>query len=308
MSGRRKVAIGLVGFGSLIVAAMATGVRAVKPGERVVVRRFGRVVRPGWGPGIHVGLPLGLDRFESVRTDEVRRVSVGTGPSASVAVPDPAAGEFLTGDLNLAHAQAVVQYRVARPEEWLARAQDPERLLRSRAESALARALARRGIDPILRDDRPAISREVAGALGRAAIEVGVEVLGVSLTEARPPAEVAEDFLAADSAQSRRDGRVTEATTLAGTTATRARAEADAVVERARSSAERRQVAARAEAGRFLAMLEAARLDRPLTIRRLYLDAMAEFLPRAGRKVIVPADGSVDLGILGDTAGASVPR
>src|SRR5262249_9311122 len=157
-------------------AALATGVRVVRPGERLVVRRFGRVVRPSWGPGIQVGLPLGMDRFDAVRTDEVRRVTIGTEDPASVAVPDPGAGGLLPGDLNVAGVRAVVEYRGARPEEWLTRAEDPEGLLRSRAESALAKALARRGIDPILRDDRLTVSREVGEELSRqtAAADAGV--------------------------------------------------------------------------------------------------------------------------------------
>ena len=47
-------------------------------------------------------------------------------------------------------------------------------------------------------------------------------ILGVSLTDARPPAEVAPDFAAAQSARSEHDRRINEARTYAATTVTEA--------------------------------------------------------------------------------------
>ena len=41
--------VGLV----VVLAVAGTGFRAVRPGERVVVRRFGRLVGPAWEPGLH---------------------------------------------------------------------------------------------------------------------------------------------------------------------------------------------------------------------------------------------------------------
>ena len=88
----------LVAVSALV--AVISGLRVVRPGERIVVRRFGRLIEPAWEPGLHLGLPLGLDRLDRVRTDEVRRLSVGTSEEPAAGL-DPSAGEFLTGDLNL---------------------------------------------------------------------------------------------------------------------------------------------------------------------------------------------------------------
>ena len=65
---------------SLLIAA--TGWR-VWPGERIVVRRFGRILAPDWGPGLHWGAPLGIDCFDRVRTDEVRRLNVGAATEST---------------------------------------------------------------------------------------------------------------------------------------------------------------------------------------------------------------------------------
>ena len=114
---------------------------------------------------------------------------------------------------------------------------------------------------------------------------LGLQILGVSLTEARPPTEVAADFAAAQSAESQRDRRGTEARTLAETTLTAARATAQGRLETARAASHRRLLSSRAEAEKFLALLAEARRSRELTVQRIYLDAMKSLLAGCGARL-----------------------
>jgi hypothetical protein len=50
-------------------------------------------------------------------------------------------------------------------------------------------------------------------------------------------------------------------------------------------------------------MAEADR-SRPLTIGRLYLDALQEFLPRLKRKILLTPEEPIDLGVLGNAPSA----
>src|SRR4051794_33141706 len=137
-----------------------TGWVVVRPGEQIVVRRFGRVVAPPWGPGFHWGLPAGLDRLDRVRTDEVRRLNVGPADPLE-AGSEESGGEFFTGDLNLVRIQAIVQYRVADPIAYVVQGDAVEGLLRRNAEASLSACLARQGIDAVLRAGRQALAGEV---------------------------------------------------------------------------------------------------------------------------------------------------
>jgi membrane protease subunit HflK len=297
MSRRVAVALALIAA-SLLIAA--TGWHVVRPGERIVVRRFGRIVVPDWGPGLHWGAPLGIDRYDRVRTDLVRRLNVGVAAEPA-GDGDPGADEFLTGDLNLVRVRAVIQYRVASPALLVVRSGDVGTLLERLAEASLSRALARRGIDGVLRGDRQHIAAEVARDLeaGIARLGLGLEILGVSLTEARPPAEVAADFSAAQSAASQRDRRGNEARTQAETTVTAARATAGSRLETARAASQRKLLGSRAGAQRFLALLAEARRAPELTAQRIYLDTMKTLLSQVRRKIILPPGDSVDLTVLG---------
>jgi membrane protease subunit HflK len=279
--------------------AAASGIRVVQPGEQMVIRRFGRLVEPSWGPGLHWGLPFGFDRFDRVRTDEVRRLNVGLAESITAA--DLSAGEFLTGDLNLVRVRAVVQFHVDRPRDYVLQSGDVETLLVRRAEASLARALSRREIDPVLRVER----RGIAGEMERDLKEtinrehLGVAILDVSLVETRPPNEVAPDFAEAQSAESRRDGRVRDASTQAEATVASAQATARARLERARGEADRLVLSSRAQARRFVSLLTQARSARTLTLHRMYLDSLRALLANTRRKVVVPDGEEVDLTVLG---------
>src|SRR5580704_4971799 len=56
-----------------------SGVYVVQPNERAVVWRFGRILPETSMPGIHFGLPYGLDRVSRVKMFEQKQVGIGSG-------------------------------------------------------------------------------------------------------------------------------------------------------------------------------------------------------------------------------------
>lgn len=299
MKTRLATALWLVTSAIVLIAAMSGWVM-VAPGEVVIVRRLGRLVEPNWGPGLHWRFPLGIDRLDRVRSDAVRQLTIGSaGPPG--ADDEPSAGEFMTGDLNLLRVQATVQYRVAQPSDYVLHVEQVDALLARSASASIARSLAARGVDAVLRTERQAITRDVEDHLASVSADyrLGVTILGVSLTDARPPTEVASDFAAAQSAESERDRRVNEAQSYEETTSAAAKSAAQAKLEGAHAAAERRTVTARAQAERFLALAVQAERAPALTIRRLYIESVQALLDRVKSKVIVPPGGDLDLTVLG---------
>lgn len=289
--------IAAVALGAMVGIARSVWV-VVEPDEVAIVRRWGRVLDP-WPPGPHLAWPPPIDRVRRVRVDQVRQLEIG-GLGIAAVGEEPGTGEFLTADRNLLRARAVVQYRVDDPRRYVL-AGEIEPSLRRVALASLTAALAGQSIDATLGPGRLDAARATARRLADGAdrLGLGVVVLGVSLTDARPPGEVAAEFTAAQAARSDRDRRVIEARQQAEIAQVAAGAEAQARLDAARAEADRRVPLARAQAERFLSLREEARQAPRLTVGRLYRDALRDLLPRVGRKVLLAPGEPVDLSLYG---------
>jgi membrane protease subunit HflK len=254
---------------------------------------------------LHWGLPWGIDRVDRLKVSQTRTLGVGaSGPGAAplARAPDPRSDDFLTGDLNLVTAEAVVQYRVRDPVAYLLRARDVEASLRALSEWALTRALARRGIDELLTTGRA----EVAEGLTRTiqalsdAEGLGVSLVAVRLGRVAPPAAVAPAF--ADAARARSDRRqaITRSEEYRDRSRSEARGQARAIADAAAGQVDRLVEPARGEAERFTRLLAEARKAPSSFRRRLFLETIAELLPRFRRKVVVPAGQDLDLSLFDD--------
>jgi membrane protease subunit HflK len=288
-----------------LILYLATGLSIVQQDEVGVVRRFGAVQAETWSPGLHWGLPWGLGRLDLVKLDQSRTIAIGAqaaGAAPLARQPDSAEDEFLTGDLNLVTVQAVVQYRVADPVNYLFASTSVESSLRMAAESGLTRALAERGIDDLLTVGRTEAAEVVARSLQTIADREGLGVLvrAVRLGQVAPPVPVAPAF--ADAARARSDKR--QAITLAEEYRDRAQADARGRVrelaDRAAADHEGLIQEAQGEADRFTKILRETHDHPGATRQRLYLETMAELLPRLGQKMIVARGQDLDLSLFTD--------
>jgi membrane protease subunit HflK len=181
----------------LAVAASAlTGVVQVSPGERAVVRRFGRVLDHKPEPGLWVGLPWGMDRVDRVTVDRVQSVTVGFREEGN---DDPMpGGQMLTGDHNLVNTQATIYWKV-RPDEledYVAQADRVDGLLTRAAEAVLAEWIAGREVDDVLLNGKNALPSElIAGTQERVEhYGLGVQVLDARVALLAPPEGVKHAF------------------------------------------------------------------------------------------------------------------
>src|ERR1700677_4028974 len=85
----------------VVVVYALTGVTQVRPGERAVVRRFGRVLPDKPKPGLLIGLPWGMDRVDRIPVDRVQSVVVGYQDTETLSSSEMPAGQLLTGDHKL---------------------------------------------------------------------------------------------------------------------------------------------------------------------------------------------------------------
>jgi membrane protease subunit HflK len=306
MSQRTTLIAGIV----LAVASYAaTGVTALQPDEVGIVRRFGAVRQEPWEPGLHWGLPWGVDQVDRIKVNQTRTIAVGaTGQTAAplLRAPDPISDDFLTGDLNLVTAEALVQYRVRDPAAYLFRITSVEETLAAIAEWEMTRALANRGIDELLTTGRAEVALGLTHAIQAMADRdgLGISIVAIRLGRVVPPTAVAPAF--ADAARARSDRRqaLTRAEEYRDRTRSEARGQAREIADLAAGRFDRLVQPARGEAARFTQVLAEARKDAGAFRQRLLLETLAELLPRFRRTVVVPPGQDLDITLFGDEAPA----
>ncbi len=111
-------------------------------------------------------------------------------------------GYALTGDQNIVHVNMVARYRVRDPAEWAFYGPKAEDVLRVEVTAAMVRSLGEMGVDRVLADGRREL---VATATRRAqagldAAHSGLEISSLELTRLAPPAALASEFDAVQSA------------------------------------------------------------------------------------------------------------
>jgi len=293
-----------------LAAWAATGIYAVQPYERAVVWRCGRVLPDLALPGIHCGLPWGIDRVTKLRVNEQKRVGIGFSPEDRDLgrTVDPRRAECLAGDRNLIVISAILQYDIVDAKAYLIRMADVSPAIENLATAALSAAITARDVDDVLTLGRIEIQQQVLAAvrsqLGQWENEgrgLGVQINAVTLETVGPPPEVAEAFRDVVSAREDRQRVVNEAQGLAAALIPTARGEAQRIRLEAEGAAAEMVERARGEADRFDRVVAQLGSGREVTTQRLILETLEEVLPRL-KKIILDDEArkQLDLGILED--------
>jgi membrane protease subunit HflK len=280
----------------------ATGIYTVGTDQRALVRRFGRVVTEQSEPGLHIGLPWGLDRVDLVKPSETKTVTVGAAGSADRtlgAAPAETLAQFLTGDQNLVNVQATVQYTTDDPTRYLFSAVDPDRIVARAAEAAVTESLADQPIDTVITSGKDVLAIVIQNKLDERlrGYELGVEVRSVSLNVSSPP-QVADAFTKAASARSELVRLKREAELYFNEKLAQARSESQEATDKARAAHDRSIDLARSDADRFQRLLYEYRKAPAVTGTRMYLETMTEIIPKFRSKVLIDSGKGVDITIM----------
>jgi membrane protease subunit HflK len=289
---------------------MATGIYVVQPNERAVVWRCGRILAQPSLPGIHWGLPWGIDRTTRLKVYEQKRVGIGLSLDDRNLGRDVALrrAECLAGDRNLIAISAVVQYDILDAKAYLTCAANVPAVIENLATAELSAAIASRDVDEILTLGRLEIQQQVAAALKerlarwrREGRGLGVQINSVTLEAVRPPQEVDEAFRDVISAREDRQRVVNEAQGFAAALLPGARGEARRIRLQAEGAAAETVQRARGEADRFERLVAQLGRGRELTARRLILETLEEVLPKLNKIVLDDrTQKQIDLGVIED--------
>jgi membrane protease subunit HflK len=248
----------------VLVAYLLTGLAQVRPEERAVVRRFGKVVaRPG--PGLWVGLPWGIDRVDRVPVRTLRQVAVGYDPATASDARGTPPGQLLTGDQNLVNVQLVLAYAIGEADadldDFVMHQDQVDAVLAREAEAAAAEWAAGRAVDEVLLTGNAALPAWLMDRLPArlAACRLGIRVQRASVGVLAPPDEVRAAFEAVNQAQNAIRTRENQARQEAGQRMRQVEALSYKLEQDAEEYRDTQLRQARADATEFLADLAAYR-------------------------------------------------
>jgi len=294
-----------------IVAAVLivlSGVHIIGPAEIGIVERFGRRLVPNEEPGLHYRFPWPVDQLTRVQARQVRIVEVGFRSAAAKPDSEPAAYEWnvqhrsgrfqsrpeeslmLAGDQNMMEVNAVVHYRLSRPDEFLLRQLDGESTARSAAEGALTSIATTTSLDEMLTTGRKLVEARVKAEMQQRLDRygAGVEVLHVQLLDVHPSLEVVDAFRDVSGAYEEKNRMINEAEAYRNEQIALSRGNAKALIAGAEGYSLDKKNRSAGDASRFLLRESGYASSPDLTGTRLYLETMEQVLP-GKRKMIVDA-------------------
>ena len=278
----------------LVMLYLSSGFYSVKPDQRGVVKRFGRVLDDNILPGIHYHFPWPIETVLRPATTEVRSMTISFGISSD----SEKEGEtkqteaLLTADENVILASLLIQYMIDRPKSYLFQTKTGiEWILVRIVKAACVKNVAEMTVDEALTTGRLFFQNNVKKEVQATAntYDLGIRVASVQIQNLQPPDRVAGAFREVSSAREDKKKLVREAEGNRNRKIPAARSKANRIKSEAEAYANECVAIAEGDAKRFLAAWDEYRKAKKITAQRLYLEAMETVLRKTKKLISNPS-------------------
>ncbi len=262
-----------------------------------VVKRFGKFVNTTQ-PGLHLKIPFGIDKVTKVPVQRVQKEEFGFRTALAGVRTEYVRGKaireslMLTGDLNSAVVEWIVQYRVRNPVDYLFNVRGVTGTIRDISESVMRQVVGDRSVDEVIILSRREVALEAKQRLQKIldSYGTGIHVVTVELKDVNPPDPVKPAFNEVNEAKQEMERMVNEAWETYNKSVPKASGEAEWTIRQAEGYELNRINRAKGDANKFLAVWKEYNRSKDVTRRRLYLETLNEVLPKLGRKYIIDSE------------------
>ncbi|OFY64532.1 MAG: HflK protein [Bacteroidetes bacterium RBG_13_42_15] len=276
----------------------------IRPEEVGVITRFGRYVRKEES-GLHAKFPI-IERLYKVAVERQQKEEFGfrttiTGIKSEYTKTGTVDESLmLTGDLNLADVEWVVQYRIDDPYKFLFKVREPVATMRDISEACMRQIVGDRTVNEVLTVGRTEISVKVQEEIQKLCTEylLGIKIEQIILQDVNPPDPVKDAFNAVNQAQQEKETLINQARSEYNKIIPKARGQAEETIQKAEGYAAERVNNALGEAARFNAFYKEYVKAPEVTKRRIYLETLSDVLPKLGHKIITDEAGNNVLPLL----------
>jgi membrane protease subunit HflK len=278
---------------ALVGLGLWTAYYTVPSDSVAVVQRFGKYLKDV-EPGLHFKLPLGIDVATIVPVKRQLKQEFGfSTPGATDPYQSPRDGkketEMVTGDLNAALVEWVVQYRISDPAKFLFEVREPSETLRYVSESVMREVVGDRTVDEVITVGRQEIEAEALTKMQELSTKytMGISIDQVQLKNINPPGPVQESFNEVNQAQQEKEKLINEARRDYNKVIPLAEGEKDQRIREADGYRLKRINEAEGDVARFSALLAEYTKAPEVTRRRIYLETLQDVMPGIRSKIIV---------------------
>jgi membrane protease subunit HflK len=287
-----KIIINVV-LAILLLIFLYSSLFTIDPEEVGVILRFGKYSRTV-NPGLNFKIPFQIEQLYKVPVERQLKLEFGFRTSAPDVKTRYAARNYqeeslmLTGDLNAAEVEWIVQYRVSDPYKFLFRVRNAVTTFRDMNEATMREVVGDRTVDEVLTVGRQEVATTVTTKLQELSdqYELGIKVVQVVLQDVNPPETVKPAFNEVNEAQQEREKLINQAKSEYNKVVPKARGEAARTIEEAKGYALERVNNARGEAAKFNSVFKEYMKAKEVTRQRIYLETMNDILQKVGRKLI----------------------
>ena len=289
--GARQIIV-LAVFGLAALAAW-TAYYTVPSDSVAVVQRFGKYLKDV-PPGLHFKLPLGIDVATIVPVKRQLKQEFGfTTPRATDPYQASRDGkretQMVTGDLNAALVEWVIQYRITDPVKFLFDVREPQETLRDVSESVMREVVGDRTVDEVITIGRQEIETEALAKMQALTTryKMGISIDQVQLKNINPPETVQASFNEVNQAQQEKEKLINEARRDYNKVIPLAEGEKDQRIREADGYRLKRINEAEGDVARFNALLAEYIKAPVVTRRRIYIETLQDVMPGIRSKIIV---------------------
>lgn len=288
----------------IVLIVAWSGFFQVGPEEAGVITRFGKYTKTVM-PGLNFKIPF-VEQVYKVPVERQQKLEFGfRTTSANVRSQYTKSGTedeslMLTGDLNLADVEWVVQFRVNDPYKYLFKVRNPESTLRDISEATVRQVVGDRTVNEVLTVGRTEIASNVQQQMQTISndYQLGLRIEQVVLQDVNPPGPVKDAFNAVNQAQQEKETLINQAKSEYNKVIPKARGQAEETIQKAEGYAVERVNNAQGEVARFNELYTEYVKAPEVTQQRIYMETLQEVLPRLGNKIITDQEGNNVLPLL----------
>lgn len=317
MKGKIKKIARWTGLG-ILGLTLASGIYTVPQDSNGIIRRLGRY-HSTTEPGLHYRIPLiddvdkvnvktvfkeefgfrtkkaginseyfGADNLEQADQGELEQIIKGAGDEPKGDIREQAAEilreEYLmlTGDLNMADIEWVVQYRIKDPVAFSFNVEDPIQLIRDSSLSVMRAIVGNGSVDEAITIGRIDYEIQNRSELQKLLdhYHSGIDVVAVKLQSGNPPSAVRSAFNAVNEAMQKKEERINDAMKVYNEAVPKADGQAKSMVQGAIGYANERVNLAKGDVIAYNQRLTSYRQNQDITSLRMWYETMQEVIKK----------------------------